>query len=147
MMNKCTVLQQAVLSVVKKAATSELLSGSAVLSLHQINCVCQQCQSYLTAAVCVSAGRQGAVVAVVQGQLVAMAAVTPAVDLQLLQDNFKLAEGLPPGCCSTAAAHAELDVCVVNPVFSKSVGALLAGAGCLALRAAAHYAAARRQHA
>lgn len=67
-------------------------------------------------------------VAVAQGQLVAMAAVTPAVDLQLLQANFSLAEGLPRGCCSNAAAHAELDVCVVNPVFSACVGALLAGA-------------------
>jgi hypothetical protein len=73
------------------------------------------------------AGGQGAVVAVVQGQLVAMAAITPAVDLQLLQDNFNLTEGLPPGCCSNTAAHTELDVCVVNPVFTKSVGALLAG--------------------
>lgn len=66
-------------------------------------------------------------VAVVQGQLVAMAAITPAVDLQLLQDNFNLAEGLPADCCNNTTAHAELDVCVVNPVFSKSVGALLAG--------------------
>jgi hypothetical protein len=56
-----------------------------------------------------------------------MAAITPAVDLQLLQDNFNINQGLPPGCCSNTAAHAELDVCVVNPVFSKSVGALLAG--------------------
>jgi hypothetical protein len=59
-----------------------------------------------------------------------MAAITPAVDLQLLQDNFNLAQGLPPNCCSNATAHAELDVCVVNPIFSKSVGALLAGRNC-----------------
>ncbi|WIA39160.1 hypothetical protein OEZ86_005287 [Tetradesmus obliquus] len=85
-------------------------------------------------------GRQGAVVAVVQGQLVAMAAITPAVDLQLLQDNFNLAEGLPADCCNNATAHAELDVCVVNPVFSKSVGALLAGVLHLLGKSHLHYA-------
>lgn len=62
-----------------------------------------------------------------QGQVVGMVATTPSVDLQLLQANFKLEEGLPAGCCDTPAAHAELDVCIVNPVFGKCVGALLAG--------------------
>lgn len=56
-----------------------------------------------------------------------MAAATPSVDLQLLQSNFKLDEVLPAGYCVTPSAHAELDVCIMNPVFSKCVGALLEG--------------------
>lgn len=72
-------------------------------------------------------GRQGAVVAVIQGEVVGMAATTPSVDLDMLRSNFRLEQGLSAGCCHVAQEHAELDVCVMNPVFAKTVGALLSG--------------------
>lgn len=56
-----------------------------------------------------------------------MVATTPAVDLALLQSNFRLQETLGDDCCVNPQDHAELDACVMNPIFVKSAGALLAG--------------------
>lgn len=77
------------------------------------------------------AGRQGVVVAEVAGELVGMAA-TSAVELAPLAAAFQLGWGLPGVCLERPkqlAQHAELTACIVNPVFVKSVGALLAGGG------------------
>jgi hypothetical protein len=73
---------------------------------------------------------QGAVVALVAGQLVA-AVVTSAcstADLEGWRQAHRLpVAGLPPPALADAAQHARLQLCVVNPVFATCTGALLAG--------------------
>lgn len=76
------------------------------------------------------AGPQGAVVAAVNGEMVAMLATSPckADLLDSWSTRFRLDQGLPVGSLDEVQQHAQVDACIINPVFSACVGALLAGA-------------------
>ena len=61
-----------------------------------------------------------------QGELVAVANMTPRVNVPLLRTNFKLDSILEPQVFPPEE-HAELNSCVMNPIFIKQGGAFLAG--------------------
>jgi len=71
------------------------------------------------------AGRQGVVLAKMQGEVVGMAATKPGFDAQLLAANFKMYKSLP--AAGTDQQPAELAMCIINPIFARSVGMFLAG--------------------
>jgi hypothetical protein len=71
-------------------------------------------------------GSHAAVVGLVQGELVAVANVTPRVNIPLLRANFQVDSILDPQLFPPEE-HAELNSCVMNPIFIKRGGAFLAG--------------------
>jgi hypothetical protein len=76
------------------------------------------------------AGRQGAVVAAVNGELVAMLASDPCSPetLDSWSAQFRLGAALPCSCLQAPEQHAQVSACVINPVFAAQAGTLLAGA-------------------
>eukprot|EP00775_Hariotina_reticulata_P004216 gene4216-4465_t len=70
-------------------------------------------------------GRQGVVLAKLQGEVVAMAATKPGFDVQVLAAHFQMDMGL--SATGANQEHAELAACVINPIFARSVGMFMAG--------------------
>lgn len=76
------------------------------------------------------AGRQGAVVAAINGELIGMLATRPCSveDLTSWSQNFKLAHSLPDNELRLTAQHALIDACILHPVLATQAGTVLAGA-------------------
>jgi hypothetical protein len=69
-----------------------------------------------------------AVVGLVEGEVVAVATATLTVNVPLLTANFDLEELLPGGV-PPLEQHAELNACIINPIFSARGAAFLEGEG------------------
>lgn len=68
-------------------------------------------------------------VAAVNGEMVAMLTSSPckADLLDSWSARFRLDQGLPVGSLAEVQQHAQVEACVINPVFSACAGAMLAG--------------------
>jgi hypothetical protein len=75
------------------------------------------------------AGRQGAVVAAINGEVVGMLATSPCIPEQLgrWSAQFQLGKAMPQDAVAAVQQHALVDACLVNPVFAAHAGCLLAG--------------------
>lgn len=75
------------------------------------------------------AGRQGAVVAAINGEVVGMLATSPCTPAQLgrWSAQFHLGKAMPLDAVEAIQQHALVDACLINPVFAAHAGCLLAG--------------------
>ena len=83
--------------------------------------------------------RGTAVVATVKGEVVGLVTISPKVDVQLLEANFRLSDllYLPH---HPAAQHGEVDMCCINPIFAHRTRELLSGTQRLLGKSALYYA-------
>lgn len=74
-------------------------------------------------------GRQGAVVASINGEMVGMLASSPCTPelLDSWSAQYRLDHSLPCSSLQDHQHHAQVSACVINPVFATQAGALLAG--------------------